>query len=239
MTQVRVGFVGLGDIGGPMAQRLVDAGLPTTLWARRPATLDQYAPGTFHAAASRAELGARCDVVGVCVFGDDDVREVLLGADGVLAAMAPGAVVLIHSTVSPQVCAEAAAAGAERGVAVLDAPISGARAGAQQGTLTIMVGGDATAMERAMPALRAYGSVIRRMGGAGAGQTMKVLNNVLSASTGMLACLAVELGERLGLDHAAVLDVLRSGGAASASLESLATRLIPDPGSPGTPRRCS
>jgi 3-hydroxyisobutyrate dehydrogenase len=228
MQDLRAGFIGLGDMGGPMAQRIIDAGIPTTLWARRDASLAAYDADRFTRAATPAEVGANSDVVGVCVFRDDDVRSVLLGEDGVLAGMAPGGVVLIHSTVTVAVCVEAAAAGRARGVDVLDAPVSGGRAGSEAGTLTVMVGGDAAAMERARPVLEAVGRVIRHMGAIGSGQKMKALNNVTGFCNGRIATIAIETGAELGLHPDAILDVLRSGGAASFALESIATRLLPD-----------
>lgn len=229
MQQLSVGFIGLGDMGGPMAQRIIDAGFPTTLWARRDASLAAYDPARFTRAATPAELGARSQVAGVCVFGDEDVRGVLLGPEGVLAGMAPGGVVMIHATVTVEVCAEIAEAAAARGVRVLDAPVSGARAGALAGTLTLMVGGDQDALEFARPVMQAVGGLIAHLGPLGAGQRMKALNNVLGFGTGRLASIAIEAGVALGLEAEAVIAVLRSGSAGSRALDSLAQRLIPDP----------
>lgn len=229
MNKVRAGFIGLGDMGGPMAQRIIDAGFPTTLWARRDASLAPYHPARFTRAATPAEVGVRSDVVGVCVFNDSDVRSVLLGEQGVLAGMQPGGVVLIHATVAAAICEEMAAAAASGGVEILDAPVSGARAAAEAGSLTVMVGGSALAMEKALPVLRSYGRVIRLMGPLGSGQRMKALNNVTGFCNGRIASIAIETGSALGLDPEAVLDVLRSGGAASFAIESIATRLLPDP----------
>jgi 3-hydroxyisobutyrate dehydrogenase-like beta-hydroxyacid dehydrogenase len=229
MEKIRAGFIGLGDMGGPMAQCIIDAGFPLTLWARRESSLEPYDRAKFTRAATPAELGSRSDVVGICVFRDDDVRSVLLGEDGVLAGMQPGGVVMIHATVTVAVCEEIAAAAAERGVELLDAPVSGARAGAEAGTLTVMVGGTAAAMDRAMPVIQSFGKVIRLMGPLGSGQRMKALNNVTGFCNGRIASIAVETGAALGLDPEAVLQILRSGGAASFSIESIATRLLPDP----------
>jgi 3-hydroxyisobutyrate dehydrogenase-like beta-hydroxyacid dehydrogenase len=229
MHDIRAGFIGLGDMGGPMAQRIIDAGFPTTLWARGQASLDPYDPTRFTRASTPAELGARSNVVGICVFNDDDVRAVLLGENGVLAGMAPGGVVLIHATVTVAVCEEVAAAATGKGVAVLDAPVSGARAASEAGTLTVMVGGDPVAMARALPVIQAYARVIRLMGRLGSGQKMKALNNVTGYCNGRIASIAVETGRALGLDADAILEILRSGGAASFALESIITRLLPDP----------
>ena len=226
---LKVGFIGLGDMGGAIAQRIIAAGFPTALWARRAATLEQFAAASFTHCTAPAEVGRRSDVVGVCVFSDQDVREILLGDDGLLQGMSPGGTILIHSTVSVAVCTDLAAQGERRGVAVLDAPVSGGREGALRGKLAIMVGGEAAALDKVRPVLDAYGAVVRLMGPIGSGQKMKVLNNVLSFATGHLAGVGIETGQRLGLDPYAIIDILRSGGAASASIESIADKLLPDP----------
>src|ERR1700748_3299884 len=116
---LRVGFVGLGDMGGAIVTRLLAADLPLTLWARRPESLRQFESGRFYEAASPAELGRRSDVVGICVFADADVRQVVLGEAGVLTGLSAGSVLLIHSTVSVATCREVAAQAARAGVAVI------------------------------------------------------------------------------------------------------------------------
>ncbi|GGM64625.1 NAD(P)-dependent oxidoreductase [Dactylosporangium sucinum] len=226
---LRVGFIGVGDMGGPIAGRIIAAGFPTTLWSRRPQSLARFADDTYTAAASKAELGAASDVVGLCVFGDADVLEVTLGAGGVLEGMAAGSVLLIHSTNAAEVSQQVAAEAAKRGIQVLDAPVSGASGGAEAGTLTIMTGGEQAAFERALPVMRSYGRLIRLLGPVGSGQRMKVLNNALTHSTGQLGIIAIQTGMQLGLDPVAVVDVLRSGSAQSFSLNNLITRLVPDP----------
>lgn len=226
---LRAGFIGLGDMGGPIAQRIIDAGLPLTLWARRPSTLDQYRATDFVRADTPAEVGSRSDVVGVCVFGDADLRDVMCGEQGVVAGMARGGTILIHSTASVAVCAELASLAAQREIDVLDAPVSGGRRGAKEGTLTIMVGGEPPVLDRVLPVLRTYGSIIRLMGPLGSGQRMKMLNNALSNSIGRLAAMAIETGYQLGLDTPSLLEVLRTGGARSFSLDSLIDRVMVDP----------
>jgi 3-hydroxyisobutyrate dehydrogenase-like beta-hydroxyacid dehydrogenase len=223
-----IGFIGLGDMGGAIARRIIEAGFPTTLWARREASYAQFHELEYGRAATPAELGAQCEVFCVCVFADDDVRSVLLGPDGVLAGMRPGGIVLIHSTIGVQTVLELAREAQLHGVAVLDAPVSGGRNGAVSGTLTIMVGGDEAAFEKAMPVMRAYGQVIQRLGSVGSGQTIKFLNNVLGFSNLRLAYLALELADRLGLDRTAAATILRSGSAASFNLDMLLDRLLPD-----------
>src|SRR3954452_305371 len=122
---MRVGFIGLGSQGGPMARRVVGGGYDVTLWARRPATLAAFADTPAKTAQSPAELAAASDLVCLCVVGDDDVREVMAGDHGVLAGLAPGGIVAIHSTVHPDTCRELAESAAKHGVLIIDAPVSG------------------------------------------------------------------------------------------------------------------
>jgi 3-hydroxyisobutyrate dehydrogenase-like beta-hydroxyacid dehydrogenase len=138
--KITVGFVGLGSQGGPMARRIVQAGFPLILWARRAEALAPYADTAAQTARDLADLGARCDHVGICVFDDAGVREVCAA---LLPAMRPGSRIAIHSTVLPETCVELAALAAARGVALIDAPVSGGGPGAAAGTLTVMVGGEA------------------------------------------------------------------------------------------------
>ncbi|HEX3781275.1 MAG TPA: NAD(P)-dependent oxidoreductase [Pseudonocardiaceae bacterium] len=228
-ASLRVGFVGLGDMGGAIAARLLAAGLPVTLWARRPESLRQFEPDRFRAAETLTELGRHSDVVGICVFGDADVREVVLGPAGILAGLRAGSVVLIHSTVSVATCREIAAPAAEAGVEVLDAPVTGARARALAGELVVLLGGDAAAVEKARPMLAAFAGTTAHLGPLGSGQRMKALNNALGNATGRLAGLAIEIGVQLGLDAGWVIEILRSGSASSAPLTSMVERLMRDP----------
>ena len=122
---MRVGFIGLGSQGGPMARRIAEGGFETTLWARRPASLEPYAHTPAKTAATPAELAAASDLVCLCVVGDDDVREVLNGDNGVLAGLAEGGIVAIHSTVHPDTCRDIAEMAGAQGVSVIDAPVSG------------------------------------------------------------------------------------------------------------------
>jgi 3-hydroxyisobutyrate dehydrogenase-like beta-hydroxyacid dehydrogenase len=226
---IRAGFIGLGDMGGAIARRIIDAEFVTTLWARRETSLEAFRGTRFNSAQSPSEVGRNSDVVGVCVFGDDDVRAVVFGSDGLLEGMAQGSVLIIHSTVSVAVTLEIAAAAQARGVYVLDAPVSGARSGATAGTLSIMVGGEALAFQKALPLMQVYGASILHLGGIGSGQRMKVLNNVLGFANLRMAHLAIELGDRLGLEPEGVKQVLRSGSAGSFNLGILIDRLLPDP----------
>ena len=164
---MRIGFIGLGSQGGPMARRIVEAGYPTTLWARRPDTLEPFADTAAKVAASPAELAAASDLVCLCVVGDADIEEITGGEHGVLAGLKPGSVIAVHSTVHPDTCKELAKKAVAQGVSVVDAPVSGGGPAAAEGRLLVMVGGDGRRC-RALPSglchLRRPGRPSRRPG---------------------------------------------------------------------------
>jgi 3-hydroxyisobutyrate dehydrogenase len=214
----RAGFIGLGSQGAGMAQRIIEQGVPTTLWARRASALEPFA-GTAAFAADPLELGRAGDVVGICVTDATAVREVTLGSRGVLAGMAAGSVLALHSTIGADQCAEIADAAAARGVDVIDAPVSGGGAVAAEGRLTVYVGGTDAAVARARPVLDTYGNPVLHMGALGAGMRTKLLNNALNAAHFALAHDAFAIGSALGLDPAALGEALRSGSGRSFSLE--------------------
>src|SRR6478609_5117553 len=215
---LRAGFVGLGSQGAGMAQRLVDCGVPTTLWARRAESLEPFA-GRVDVAPDLPALGRVSDVVGVCVTDGEAVRSVALGPDGVLAGMAAGSVLAVHSTIGPEECAPLADAAAARGVHVVDAPVSGGGAAAAAGQLTVYVGGDDDAVTRARPVLDRYGDTVLHMGPLGSGLRTKLLNNALVAAHFALASDAMATGRTLGLDAEQLAVALRSGSGRSFSLE--------------------
>jgi 3-hydroxyisobutyrate dehydrogenase len=219
---MRVGFIGLGSQGGPMARRIVEGGYDLTLWARRAATLESFADTAAKIAHSPAELAAASDLVCLCVVGDDDVREVLGGDNGVLAGLASGGIVAIHSTVHPDTCREIAESAAEQGVSVIDAPVSGGGQAAQQGRLLVMVGGETDAVERSRPVFATYAEPVVHLGPLGSGQVTKILNNLLFTANVGAAASTLELGESLGIDRSRLCDVLTSGSATSKALVSVA-----------------
>ncbi|MCX4831283.1 NAD(P)-binding domain-containing protein [Streptomyces sp. NBC_01016] len=216
------GFIGLGSQGAPMARRILDAGLPLTLWARRPQSLEPFAGTKAEVADTPAELAAACDVVGVCVVGDADVEEVVLGESGVLAGLRPGAVLAVHSTVHPDTCRSLGALAAERGAHVVDAPVSGGGPAASEGKLLVMAGGDSDAVERCRPVFAAYGDPVVHLGPLGAGQVTKLLNNTLFTATFGIAASALALGQRLGVEPERFAEVAGHGSAASFALGRLA-----------------
>ncbi len=222
----RVGFIGLGIMGTGMARNLLKAGFDLTVWNRTAAKAEALAAEGAHMAGSPAELASRCDVIVICVSDTPDVEAVVLGEQGVLSGVRPGSLVIDCSTISPLATQAMAEKLAERGAAMLDAPVSGGSEGAARGTLSIMVGGDAEQVERARPILQAMGKTITHVGGHGAGQMVKLVNQILVAN-GMLA-----LGEAFlfaqagGLDLQKTLDAVAGGAAGSWALSNRGPQII-------------
>jgi 3-hydroxyisobutyrate dehydrogenase len=218
---MRVGFIGLGSQGGPMARRIVEGGFDLTLWARRPASVAPYADTAAKVAATPRELAATSDLVCVCVIGDDDVRQVLGGEDGVLVGLAPGAIVAIHSTVHPDTCREIAETAAAQGVTILDAPVSGGGPAAGEGTLMVMVGGEESDVERVRPVFATYSDAIVHLGELGSGQVAKILNNLQFTANLGSAMSTLELGDALGISRQRLCEVLNRGSATSKAISSI------------------
>jgi 3-hydroxyisobutyrate dehydrogenase-like beta-hydroxyacid dehydrogenase len=231
-----VGFIGLGDQGAPIARRIADAGWPLQVWARRPASLTAFDGAGAVVVDTPLAIGAACDVVGVCVVSDDDVREVVLrdGA-GVLFGMQPGGVIAIHSTLLPATVVELAEIAKPRGVHVLDAPVSGGPRGATAGTMTVMVGGEAEALAIARPVFESFATTIAHLGPCGAGQMAKLLNNNLCYANVALGIHALELAEQLGMDPAVTADIIKVSSGASSGFgiitDQTMLRKISGPGS--------
>jgi 3-hydroxyisobutyrate dehydrogenase len=219
---IRVGFIGLGSQGGPMARRIIDAGYPVTLWARRAATLEPFAGTQAKIAGSPAELAAGADLVCVCVVADADVEEVVTGSGGVLGGLRAGGVIAVHSTVHPDTCRRLAAEAAARNVRLIDAPVSGGGPAAAAGRLLVMAGGDEATVEFCRPVFATYGDPIVHLGPVGAGQVTKLLNNVLfTAHLGAAASL-LGLGQALGIDPLRLAGVISHGSGNSFALERVA-----------------
>jgi 3-hydroxyisobutyrate dehydrogenase-like beta-hydroxyacid dehydrogenase len=216
---MRVGFIGLGSQGAPMARRILRAGYETTLWARRSATLAPFADTAAETTGSPAELAAACDVVCLCVVDDADVEQLTTGPDGVLAGMRAGGVIVVHSTVHPETCRRLEDRARIQRVSVLDAPVSGGGRAAEQGTLLVMAGGDPQVFAFCRPLFATYGDPVVHLGPIGSGQVAKLLNNVLFTAQLGLAADALELGGRLGLDTEGLGRILPRGSAASFALE--------------------
>jgi len=218
---MNVGFVGLGMQGGPIAGRIIEAGFPVGLWARRPETLEQFADRDVRTADSLRQLGAESDLVGVCVFTDADVEEVVAGPDGLLSGMRPGSIIAIHSTVNPKTPRRLAEAAVRQEVHILDAPVSGSGPAAREGRLLVMVGGDAEVADRARPVFSTFGNPVIHVGPVGTGQLVKLINNVVLAANFSVARDAFDLGAGFGVAPELLIEVLRHGTGASRALEHL------------------
>lgn len=218
---MRVGFIGLGSQGAPMARRIVEGGYPTTLWARRESSLAPFSDTAAAVAASPADLGRASDLVCVCVVGDADVDEVVRGEDGVLAGLASGGVIAIHSTVHPDTCRKLAEHCADRGVSVIDAPVSGGGPAAAAGTLLVMAGGESEVVERCRPVFATYADPVVHLGDLGSGQVTKLLNNLLFTANLGTAATALALGEQLGVSTDRLAEVVTRGSANSFALNSI------------------
>jgi 3-hydroxyisobutyrate dehydrogenase len=222
MSATRVGFIGLGSQGAPMARRIVDRGFPLTLWARRPESLQPFDDTPAEYATSPAALARECSVVCVCVRGDDDVNDVVIRSDGVLEGLTPGSTLVIHSTVHPDTCSRLNERTSEKGVAILDAPVSGGGQAAAAGNLLVMVGGDLAVLDAVRPVLESFGDPILHVGQLGAGLTAKLVNNFVFMAQVALALDTFSFVDDLGLSRSAMAQVLERGSGASRAAAILA-----------------
>ncbi|HZY16924.1 MAG TPA: NAD(P)-dependent oxidoreductase [Ramlibacter sp.] len=223
----QVAFLGLGVMGLPMAGHLALAGHDVTVFNRSAAKAQAWT-GEFkgRSAPTPREAVAGCDFVFCCVGNDDDLRSVVLGPDGALAGMKPGAVFVDHTTASAGVARELSAAAAEKGLKFVDAPVSGGQAGAQNGLLTVMCGGDAAAFEAARPVAMAYARAFTLLGGSGAGQLAKMVNQIAIAGLVQGLSEAIAFGMRAGLDMEQVLEVIGKGAAQSWQMDNRGKTMI-------------
>ena len=230
----RLGFVGLGIMGKPMARNLLQAGFAVTVHSRGRGPVEELIAEGASQGSSPADVARATDVVITMLPDTPDVEEVLLGeGDGLLAAAAPGSLVIDMSTIDPGRARSFASALDQKGIAMLDAPVSGGERGAIEGTLSVMVGGPTDAFERALPALRALGSNIVHVGGAGAGQVAKACNQLVVGATIEAVAEALALAERSGVDPAKVREALLGGFAASRILEVHGQRMLDRSFEPG------
>jgi len=211
----RIGFIGLGIMGRGMAANLLKAGFPLTVWNRTASRGDELVAQGAQRGASPADVAAQSDIILVCVSDTPDVEAVILGAEGVIHGARPGALVVDHSTISPQATKALAAKLAEQGVAMLDAPISGGSEGAGKGTLSIMVGGAADDFQRALPVFQAMGKAITHVGPNGAGQTVKLVNQVLVVGNCLAMCEALMFAQAGGVDLEKTFAAISQGAAGS------------------------
>lgn len=212
----KIAFLGLGVMGYPMAAHLQKAGHSVTVYNRTSAKAKSWASetgGSFAPTPKSAAEGA--DFVMACVGNDDDLRSVCLGDDGAFAGMQAGAIFVDHTTVSAQVTAQLYSAAKNSGIGFVDAPISGGQAGAENGVLSIMCGGDADHFDKAAPIMEAYSRICRRIGESGAGQMTKMCNQIAIAGLVQGLSEALHFAEKAGLDGRAVVEVISQGAAGS------------------------
>jgi 3-hydroxyisobutyrate dehydrogenase/2-hydroxy-3-oxopropionate reductase len=225
----KVAFLGLGVMGYPMAGHLALAGHQVTVYNRSAAKAQAWVTEFKGAsAATPREAAANADIVFSCVGNDDDLRAVTLGADGAFAGMAPGAIFVDHTTASANVARELYTAAKHIGLHFIDAPVSGGQAGAQNGALTIMCGGDAAAFEAVKPAAMAFAKAFTLMGESGAGQLTKMVNQICIAGLVQALSEAVAFGQKAGLDVNQVLDVIGKGAAQSWQLDNRGKTMVAD-----------
>ena len=216
-----VAFLGLGVMGFPMAGWLAKKGHGVTVYNRTAAKAERWCKehgGKSAPTPAAAAQGA--DVVFSCVGDDPDLREIALGTSGVIAAMKPGTVYCDHTTASADIAREIAAAGSKRGVHCLDAPVSGGQAGAENGKLTVMVGGEAAPFATAEPIIRSYAQTVRLQGPAGSGQLTKMVNQIAIAGVVQGLAEALNFARKAGLDVATVVETISKGAAQSWQMEN-------------------
>ncbi len=224
----RVGFIGLGTMGAPMARHLAAAGHEVTVYNRSSVRAEQWvAANGGAAAATPREVAAASEFVMLCVGNDDDVRAVALGPDGALAGLTTGGVLVDHTTASATLARELAAACVARGTGFVDAPVSGGQAGAENGQLTVMCGSDdESVFLRAEKVIAAYAKRCRLLGGAGAGQLTKMVNQICIAGVVQGLSEALDFAVRAGLDPDAVVDVISKGAAQSWQMENRSSTMV-------------
>lgn len=223
---MRIGFVGLGTMGREMARNLVEAGYAVTAHDIDPAAVQALATIGARPALSVADVGANADVVVTMLPDTPHVEEVALGAGGLVETMRPGTVLVDMSTISPVATRTMAERLAASGISMLDAPVSGGPIGAKNAALSIMVGGDAQAFERVRPVLSATGTTISHVGASGAGQTVKLCNQLVCGVNLQAICEALALGRACGVDLDQMREVLLGGSASSWMLDKLGPAMI-------------
>ena len=229
----RIGFIGLGIMGQGMARNLLKAGFVLRVWNRTASKMDELVAEGATAADSPADVASQSDIIITCVSDTPDVEQVILGDKGVIESVQSGALVIDMSTISPQATKDIAAKLNEKGVIMLDAPVSGGSEGAARGTLSIMVGGDEALVERAMPVFQAMGKTITHVGGQGAGQTVKLVNQILVVLNALAMSEALLLAQAGGVDLEKTLAAVTPGAAGSWMLSNRGPQIIKRDWRPG------
>ena len=232
MTE-KIGLIGLGIMGKPMGKNLLHAGFPLTVWNRTASRMDELVALGAKGAASPQEVAEQSDIIITMVSDSPDVQAVVLGDKGVIHGVRAGSVVVDMSTISPQVTREIAAALKEKNVAMLDAPVSGGEKGAIEGTLSIMVGGDAAVLERVRPVFDAMGRRIVHIGGNSMGQVCKLANQIAVVLNNLAMSEALVFAAKSGADVSKVLEAIQAGAAGSWALTNYAPKILRRDFSPG------
>jgi 3-hydroxyisobutyrate dehydrogenase len=229
----RVGFIGLGIMGRGMARNILKAGFPLRVWNRTASRMDELAAEGAGPASSPGDLAFHSDIIITCVSDTPDVEQVLLGEGGVIHGARPGSLVIDMSTISPRATQRIAAHLAERHIHMLDAPVSGGSEGAARGTLSIMVGGDVTQFERALPVFQAMGTTITHLGPIGAGQTTKLVNQILVVGHALAMSEALLFAQAGGVDLRKALEAVSGGAAGSWMLSNRGPQILARDWRPG------
>jgi 3-hydroxyisobutyrate dehydrogenase len=226
MKTEKIGFIGLGVMGKPMALNLLNAGYKLTVWNRTKSKMDELLAAGASGAESPKEVAEKSDVVITMVTDSSDVEEITLGPRGVTHGVHEGLILIDMSSISPTVTLKIANELKAKGVEVLDAPVSGGEVGAKQATLSIMVGGSKETFNKCLPILQVLGKKITHMGSNGMGQTTKLCNQVICALNIQAVCEGLMLGARAGLDLKKLLEVVTAGAAGSWMLSNLGPKMI-------------
>ncbi|MGQ9759872.1 MAG: NAD(P)-dependent oxidoreductase [Candidatus Methanomethylicaceae archaeon] len=230
---MKIGFIGLGIMGLPMAKNLLRNGYCLVVHNRSRKPVEELASLGAESASSSREVAERSDVVITMLPDSPDVKEVILGKDGVMEGVRPGMVVIDMSTISPKVSVEIAKALAVKGVEMLDAPVSGGQKGAIDGTLSIMVGGKREVFDRCLPIFKAMGRVIVHVGHNGAGEIVKLCNQVICAINIISMCEGIALCRKTGVDVSKMIEVVSGGLGASNIISNLAPKILAGDMEPG------
>jgi len=229
----RVGFIGLGIMGKPMAGNILKAGFPLTVFNRTRSKMEELVRGGAKPAGSPKEVASASDVVVTMVSDSQAVKEVVLGEGGIIEGAAAGSSVIDMSTISPEVTRGVASELAEKGINLLDAPVSGGQTGARAGTLSIMVGGERKAFEECLPVFEAMGKKIVHVGPSGDGQTVKLCNQVICALNILAVSEGILLASRAGVDTEKMLEAVGAGSAASWMLANVGPKMVSRDFEPG------
>jgi 3-hydroxyisobutyrate dehydrogenase len=230
---VSVGFIGVGNMGNPMAGNVLKAGFPLTVFDKNPRATENLVQAGARAGASLAEVAERSEVIMTCLPASPEVEALYLDAGGLVECARPGTILIDLSSVLPSTPRKLEPAATARGLQFLEAPVSGGTAGARAATLAVMVGGDPQVLERARPVLRALGPNIFSVGPVGAGNTVKAINNMMACVNSLAMMEGLVLGVKAGLDPMIVYDVVKASSGASKALERIPSALVPRRFEPG------